>query len=465
MAEGAESTEAGVPAPRDLATKIESVWDRIQTHLWRIEPSEPWIVRWLRSVAQMVVLTAWGFQSDRLLLRASALTYVTALAIIPMLGVVFAILGVFDGNKMIVNFAIDQLTSVAPEVRETVQGYVAGLNFSSFGTIGGAVLFGTSVFALRHLESTLNDIWAVSRSRSWARRFTDYLAVMIVAPISTGIAMSLGTALQRDAVVGDLMASPIFSPVYGAALSLAPFVILFIGFTFLYWFFPNTKVQLGAAALGGAVAAVLFLLARGIYVYFQVGAATYQAVFGALSAVPLILAWLYACWSVLLLGAEVAFAKQNLASARREMRTGPVSSVQREAVAVEIAVEIARRFERRLKPPSAEMLADRLDEPVRLIRRLIDELEKAGLLRTVLPLEDEDSGFVPAGPVESLTLGAVLRAVRGEWEAESSRSPHYSSGVSETLDRLEEAWTDVADQTTLASLARTDEEPGSGVEV
>jgi membrane protein len=464
MVEGANSTQALVAEPQGLAAKVESFGDRLMQQLWVLDPDESRIVGWLRSVAQLLALTIRGFRSDQLLLRASALTYVTALSIIPMLGVVFAILGVFDGNKMLVNFAIDQLTSVAPEVREIVQGYVASLNFSSFGTIGGAIVFGSSVFALRHLESTMNDIWAVSRSRNWARRFTDYLAVMVVAPITTAVAMSLGTTLQHEAVVGELMATPVFSVLYGLALSLAPFAVLFLGFTFLYWFFPNTKVRLSAAALGGAVAAVLFLVARGVYVYFQVGAATYQTVFGALSAVPLILVWLYACWSVVLLGAEIAFAKQNLAFARREMRVGVVSIVQREAVAVEIAVEIARRFVQRQTPPSAEMLADGLDEPVRLVRRVIEELELADLVRTVLPLEDVDAGYVPSGPVEGLTLGAVLRAVRGQWSSETDGSHRFSSRVAESLGRLNAAWSAIADETTLASLARAEPEPGSDVE-
>jgi membrane protein len=454
MAEGSSSTETIAAASPGPGTKLASLIARVEKELWVLDPEEPWLLRRSRSVAQLLVLTISGFQSDRLLLRASALTYVTALSIIPMLGVVFAILGMFGGSKTLVDFAIDQLTSVAPEVRETVQGYVAGLNFASFGTIGGTIVFLTAVLALRHLEMTMNEIWGVSHSRSWARRFTDYLAVMVVAPISTAVAMSLGTAIQDDTVVGQLMATPIFSSLYGIGLSLAPFAILFLGFTFLYWFFPNTKVRIGAAALGGAVAAVLFLVARGIYVYFQVGAATYQAVFGALSAVPLILAWLYACWSVVLLGAEVAFATQNLPFARREMQAGVIPAVQREAVAVQLAVEIARRFDHRLAPPTAEMLADRLEEPVRLVRRQIAELEEAGLLRTVLPLEDRDSGYVPSAPIEDLTVGAVLRAVRGNWGGEASHSAHLSPEVADTLGRLNAAWSAIADETSLAVLAR-----------
>lgn len=186
-------------SPGPLA-RISVLLRGLEREIWAGDPHAPTLLRALRSTLQLIALTLRGFRNDQLLLRASALTYVTALAIIPILGVVIAILGVVGGDETIVNFAIEQLTTVAPEVRETVRGYAASLDFSSFGRIGGAVVFGTSIFALRHLESTLNEIWGVARSRSWARRFSDYLAVMVVAPISIGVAVSLATTLQRRAL-------------------------------------------------------------------------------------------------------------------------------------------------------------------------------------------------------------------------------------------------------------------------
>lgn len=445
-----------------LLARISGLLRGLEREIWADDPHAPTLLRAMRSTLQLIALTLRGFRNDQLLLRASALTYVTALAIIPILGVVIAILGVVGGDETIVNFAIEQLTTVAPEVRETVRGYVASLDFSSFGRIGGAVVFGTSIFALRHLESTLNEIWGVARSRSWARRFSDYLAVMVVAPISIGVAVSLATTLQSEPMVARLLENPTFARVYGLGLSQVPLLVLFLGFTFLYWFFPNTKVQVRSAALGGLVAAVLFSASRAIYVDFQVGAATYQAVFGAMSAVPLILAWLYVCWAVVLLGAEVAFATQNLPYARREMRSGEATPAMREAIAVELAVEIVRNFRHQQAPPTAEELADRLDEPVRLIRQLVDSLERADLVRGVLSRDDEEIAFVPARPIRELTMGAVLRAIRGEWKSESGCPTIRSTPVAETLDRLEGAWSELADQTSLEMLARTPEEDVSG---
>jgi len=450
----AKTTDSKTAEPLSLLARVEEGWAWLGRELWARDPGDPAILRALRSAAQLIALTVKGFQADQLLLRASALTYVTALSIIPMLGVVIAILGLVGGDETIVNFAIDQLTTVAPSVRETVRGYAANLDFSNFGTIGGAIVFGTAVFALRHLEETLNDIWGIARSRSWARRFSDYLAVMVVAPITVGVAVSLATTLQSEPMVARLLERPGFAQYYGLGLSQVPLVVLFVGFTFLYWFFPNTKVRIRAAALGGLVAAILFSAARGIYVDFQIGATTYQAVFGALSAVPLILAWLYVCWAVVLLGAEIAFATQNLAYARREMRSGSTSSAQLEAIALEVAVEIARQFSEQEGPPTAEGLADALDEPVRLIRRIVDQFNEASLVRGVSGEDEKERAYVPARPVQDLTVGEILRAVRGEAEFESKAVAVRTQPVAEILDRLEGAWGEVADQTSLEVLAQ-----------
>jgi membrane protein len=442
--------------PRRLrVAMIRRIRDWLAGELWNFDSNAPVTRRLLRSTAQLIALTVRGFQSDQLLLRASALTYITALSLVPMLGVVISVLGVVGVDQTIVNFAIDQVTTVAPEARETLRGYAAGLDFQGFGTIGGAIVFGTSIFALRHLEATMNDIWGVARSRGWARRFSDYLAVMIVGPISIGVAVSLATTLHSEPLVSRMLSVPFFEQIYGFGLLQVPLLVLFLGFTFLYWFFPNTTVQIRAAALGGLVAAILFLAARTIYVDFQVGAATYQAVFGALSAIPLILVWLYACWAVLLLGAEVAFATQNLPFARREMRAGDDSPAHREAIAVELAVAIARSFLARDTPPTASALADTLDEPIRLVRRLVGHLEAADLVRGVEIGDRNDRSYVPARPARDLTLADVLRAVRGEWEPDfDTGTTRRSENVATVLVRLEGALKEIADRTSLETLAR-----------
>ena len=140
----ASEADPGSSSSAGLGGLIQSGIDWFDRELWERDPESSVFERALRSTAQLIALTVSGFQTDQLLLRASGLTYVTALSIIPMLGVVIAILGVAGVNETIVNFAIDQLTTTAPEVRATVRGYAAGLDLKSFGAVGGTIVFGTS---------------------------------------------------------------------------------------------------------------------------------------------------------------------------------------------------------------------------------------------------------------------------------------------------------------------------------
>jgi membrane protein len=174
-----------------------------------------------------------------------------------------------------------------------------------------------------------------------------------------------------------------------------------------------------------------------------------------LSALPLILVWLYACWAVLLLGAEVAFASQNLSFARREMRQGQVGSAEQEAIALEIACEIARRFDQRRPAPSAAELADTLDEPVRLVRRLAEGLVAAELVRPVQTEDEREAAYLPAAPLDHLSIGDVLRATRGELAREGSSGGRRSPEVARALESLDHAWRGFADDTTLATLCRS----------
>ena len=361
---------------------------------------------------QMVVMIARGFVQDELLLRASALTYVTALAVMPLLVVMVALIGVVGGKQTLVDFVVNQLTAVSPDARELIYSRLQAVRIGSLGTLGGTMLVFTSVLTLRHLERTLNGIWGIQQGRTWSRRFADYLAVLVVAPVLTATAVSLATSLQSETVVGELMRSRAFSVLYQIVLGLLPHVLLTIAFTFLYWFFPNTRVRATSALVGGFVAMLLFSAARFAYVDLSVGAARYSVLFGGMVALPLVLAWLYVCWAVILLGAEVAFAHQNLSHYRHELRRIPPGFAEREAVALHVALAVARSFVQGRPAPGVASLSDQIDIPVRAIRETLAGLERAGIV-VKCALDDEEESYLPGRPVAEISVSDVLRAVRG----------------------------------------------------
>ncbi|MEE2665284.1 MAG: YhjD/YihY/BrkB family envelope integrity protein [Myxococcota bacterium] len=393
-----------------------------------------------------------GFVRDELLLRASALTYMASLALIPALVVVLAVLKGLGVTEGLVAAGIDYLA--IPGARETVLPYVRKVDLSGFGTVGAALLLVATVLALRHGEHAVNSIWGVVRGRSWTRRFTDYLAVLIVAPLLLAISLSLGTTLQSEPIVAWLLQFPLFDRFYSAGLRYAPFLLLVGAFSFIYWFLPNTSVRLRSAVLGGVVAAILFGLAQSTYVKLGVGAARYDALFGAAATVPLLLVWIYVSMAIFLLGAEISFAHQNLASYRREVQGSPPSAAEREILALCIALEVARAFRDREGLATAEALGEQLGIPVRIAREVLAVLEDEQIVSACSP-EGREPGYQLGRPAVDIRLADVLAAVRGapELPARKGEGPADSTRlIGDVVAELARVSQPIARDRTLASL-------------
>lgn len=396
----------------DLNTAFERAKRFLLEDLWRLDLRPRSITAFTLRLLQFSMMVGRGFVQDKLLLRASGLTYVTTLSLIPLLVVVVALVGLVGGRETLVDGLVEQLTAVSPQAKDIILHQVDSTKIGSLGVVGGSLLLVTAILALRHLESTLNDIWGVRRSRSWSRRFADYLAVLFVAPILTVVAVSLGTTLQDATLTTRLLEMPFFQLFYQSGLNHVPQVLLIFCFAFLYWFFPNTNVKLSSALLGALVASLLFTGARYVYVDFSVGAARYSVLFGSLVALPLVLTWLYVCWAVILFGAEIAFAHQNFSHYRREVRLPAPQAAEREAMGLRVMLEVGHAFKVRESPPTAAGLSELLDAPVRTLRALLDELESAALI-VACAGKDPDDGFLPSRPLSDISVADILRGLRG----------------------------------------------------
>ena len=403
----------------------------IATELWtqKLRPGT-WLSRGTQ-VLQLGVVIVDGFVRDQLLLRAAAMTYITVLAIVPLLAIILSILKGLGVSEDLGAFIVGQIPAVTPEARGQILGLVRSVDITGLGTLSAGIFVGMTVMSLRHLESTLNGIWGVSHPRSWSRRFSDYLAVMIVAPLMLAAAISLGTTLQAASVVNWLAALPVVTDFYQVGLRTVPVALAGISFTFLYWFFPNTKVRLSSACLGGVVAAVLFTLAQYSYVAFSIGAARSSAVYGGFAAIPLLLIWIYVSWAIVLMGAEVSFAYQNLGHYRREVGDKEVGIAEREAVGVRIMLYVGVAFRDSNPPFTAEILAERIEISVRTIIVLLEQLMQAGLVRE-MTAGSGGRAFSLGRPAELIGFVEVLRAVRGV-RRPMSGDPDAIAGLSDRV--------------------------------
>ncbi|MDG2335092.1 MAG: YhjD/YihY/BrkB family envelope integrity protein [Myxococcota bacterium] len=390
--------------------------------LWQMDLGPRSVTASLLRLLQFGVMVAEGFVQDRLLLRASALTFMTALSAMPLLVVLVALVGLVGGQDTLIDYAVSQATAVSPEAHRWILSRIQEVHIGSLGTLGGATLVISAVLALRHLESTLGDIWGVRQNRSWPRRFADYLAVLVVAPILTGVAVSLWASLGSEVAAQGFSSLPVVGWIHDLNLIQLPQILIWATFAFLYWFFPNTQVNIRSAIVGGLVAMLLFTLTRVVYVDMSVGAARYSVLFGGLVALPLVLTWLYICWAVVLFGAEIAYAHQNIAHYREELKRAALPPAEKEFLAVRVMVAIASTFARHEAPRTCDALALQLEVPVRTLRELLDELEQAGIV-IAAGLGERAPAYLPARPLKDTSVADILGAIRRSRAALNSPEP------------------------------------------
>jgi membrane protein len=451
----------------DLGALAERARTFIFHDLWQFDLGPRSLTASAIRLLQFSVMVGQGFVNDRLLLRASALTFMTALSAIPLLVVVVALVGLVGGQESLIDMAVKQLTAVSPEANRWIISRIEEVHIGSLGTLGGATLILSAVLALRHLESTLGDIWGVRQTRSWPRRFADYLAVLVVGPILAGVAVSLWASLASESLAQSLQALPFVGWLHEFQLIQLPQVLVWAAFGFLYWFFPNTNVNMRSAAVGALVAMVLFSLTRIFYVDLSLGAARYSVLFGGLVALPLVLTWLYVCWAVILFGAEVAFAHQNIAHYREDLRRAHMAPAERELLAVRLMVVVARTFKSHTEPKTVEDLSSDLGAPVRALREMLDELEGAGLV-VASGRGDREPRYLPACPVSDTTVADVIQVLRSGGRgagqgASSSLSGNSGGGPTEPIraifSDLDRALFEIAGAYTLGELADSPRPP------
>jgi len=319
-------------------------------------------------------------------------------------------------TENVVGGIIDQIAAGAPGAAEQIEAFVGNVNFAGLGTLGAATLFITTVLGISNIERALNSIWGVEQERAWSRRLPDYLAVLVVAPLMLGTALSAATSLKSQWILQKLLESPLFETVYNLGLSQLPTLVLAAAFGFLYWFLPNTRVRPVAAFLGGLVAAVLVNAAIGLYVGLSIGVTRANALYGGFALLPLLFVWIYFFWALVLFGAEIAFAYQNLELYRREVRGARPGPAEREAIGLRIALEVGLAFRDARDPWTAEGLADALRVPVRTVRDVLRTLQKAQVVAALEGSEREDA-YQLGRPAERIDVVAVLSALRGAREA------------------------------------------------
>lgn len=442
-----------------LGEHLKRVRTFLRDELWRFDPLRPAERTLVRSL-QFAMMVGEGFVRDQLLLRASALTYFSVLAIVPLLAIASAVVTALGVTENVVGPIIDQFAVVVPEAAEQLRGVLASTDLGALGAVGALALLLTTVLGISNVERALNHIWGVRHERPLSRRVPDYLAVLIVGPVLMGVGLSLATTVKSQWVVQKLLEEPIFRSAFELGLRELPTVLLAGGFCFLYWFMPNTRVRFLAALLGGVFSALAVNAVLAGYVGLSVGVARAQALYGVFAQLPLFFVWIYFFWAIALLGAEISFAVQNLSLYRREVRDAQRSPADREALGLRVAVEVAGQFRRGDAPLDTQALSEALDAPVRGVRDVSARLVDAGVLARQA-LGDGGEALGMARSPASVQVLDVLDAMRGRRDV--AEGGPETDPVETTLASLDAAQRAAGGARSLEDLV-TDSSPLAGVD-
>jgi membrane protein len=387
--------------------------------VWRFDFSELTQARKsLLQTVQVFLLVIERFFKDRLMLRASALTYSTMLSIVPLLAFMFSILKGMGVQRRLEPVILERVAVGSQETVLQLMHYIDKVNVGSLGAVGLVLLILSIVLVLDNIENSFNDIWGITVQRSYFRKFSDYLALMMITPVFLLLALSVTATLKSMTIVAWLKFQPGLGPVVVLLLRLVPFAAVWFVLIFLFKFLPNTKVRLAPAIFAGIITGTVWQLTQWFYITFQVGVARYNAIYGTFAQLPLMLVWIYISWVIVLFGAELTFALQNVQAFRRERKCGELSFLARLEMAWGLLREIYLRFTEGGAPWTAEALSRQQHVPVRHTVSMLDELSKLGYLVRVS--RENDPAFVPAMDFRRVSVIEVLEKLEHLTDARGS---------------------------------------------
>ena len=382
--------------------------------IWRITDEVSGLKRSYIFLVKTIILAIRGFKREDLQTKASALTYSTLLAIVPLFAVIVGVAGGFglrDTVRESVYSYFPGQKDVLVQIFSFVDNYLSMSQGGIFIGVGFILLFYTVINLISNIEGTFNDIWQVKKGRPWHRKITDYLALFIILPammtISSGLSLFLSTF--KNSFLDEYL---FLTPVADSLLNLAPYVITVLVFTLLYMLVPNTKVRFLNALAAGFITGCAFQVFQFVYISGQIWVSKYNAIYGSFAALPLLLLWLQLSWLLCLFGAEIAYASQNVKKFSFDRDSKNISRRYKDFLAILITSLIVKRFETGAAPYTADELSDANRIPIRLTTDILYLLTELDIITEVLVENDERiMHYQPALDINKISVGFLLRKI------------------------------------------------------
>ena len=397
--------------------RLQQLREFIQYDLWRQShmeihaPKKRLLYRFL----QTIILVARGFKDQVLVVRANSLSFALLFAFIPMLALIYAIARGFGFEETVQNIISSSFlaeANVAPVLLEWIERYLDTARGGLFLGIGLIVLIWAVYAFFNMLENSFNCIWNVKQSRSFARRMTNYVMTLLLVPVLVVVTSGISIFLNSTEILAPVLDGIL--PIRKFMLRFLPFVATAGVFTWIFIAIPNTKVKFSSAIIPGILMGLLYQLVQALSMFLVVLFTRMSIVYGAFSAIPLVLIWLnITCW-LLLIGSELAFAIQNndLFAYEKDLKT--MSRRYKDYVMLYLLSVIIRRFETGETPLTAQKMAVKNQLPIRLVQELLARLEEVAIVHRIYIEDEEDQAFIPALDTKTITVEMVIGRISAQ---------------------------------------------------
>lgn len=396
---------------KNLITRIDQFFEK---DIWKISTKDKHpVFTFLVKQGKIILLALKGFNKDKIQLRSSALSFYTMLSIVPILALVFGIaqgFGLRDKLAVLLTERLDGQEEVLKAVLGFVDRYLGHINTGYITGIGVVILLWTVLKVFGNIENSFNNIWQVKKSRVITRQFTDYISLMIIAPIFLIIASSFNVS-KLDIISEKLPFLHYLDSILKILVSALSYTLIWFVFTLIYIIVPNTKVRFLPALSAGIIAGTLFQLLQWGYVNFQSLLSGYGAIYGTFAALPLFMLWLEWSWLIVLFGAEISYAYQNAAHYEQEAEEIHVSQKDKRVLLLLVMHKIVRNFSDGKDPMDGAEIAEELNIPVRIVREIIYELLNARLISETMTPVIREVAYQPAIDPAKITVSYVIDAI------------------------------------------------------
>ena len=370
---------------------------------------------------RVVVYVMRSFSQNLASLQAAGLTLLTLLAMVPMLALVTLLaktLGYADKLDAQLLVWQNQFPKDTAPVFDKLRELIGEVNFGALGAAGSVIVLWSALTLFTRVEQAMNRIWRTRHSRRWYRRISDFIALIVVVPPLGILALVSSSLLDGVDLVLWLRQYTWLDWLYRAGLGFVPYVLSWLAFTALYKFLPSARVQWRTAAVGGVCAGSLLVLLHGLYLRLNVGVANANAVYLTFAALPILLVYVQLLWTIVLGGAEVAYAVQNLASLRGGEQLPAASRAVQQRLAWHLVAAASEGFRTGRRGVTAAELSARLDVPMEWVDGVSDLLVQGDVL---VVLQGDAERLMPAVPPEQLDMAKVTAAVDGDGDANLAR--------------------------------------------